>query len=163
MARAPESGLACVRTMGIITMKRTALALALLATATTAGCETAGELLVASTMSGDWKGTAYCAYGIPLEMVLTLDYLPGGVTTATNTLTLKGNVGEAVLGAYSLRGTYDVATYQLSLQPEGWVGGIAATTPGAVMLPIETQLEPSSLTMKVQATSGCTPFELSKT
>ena len=143
-------------------MKRTALALALLATTTTAGCETAGELLVASTMSGDWAGTAYCAYGLPLEMVLTLDYLPGGATTATNKLSFKGDNGEAVLAIYSLRGTYDAATYALSLQPESWVGGIAATKPGAVMLPIETQLEPSSRTMKVQASSGCSPFELAK-
>ena len=143
-------------------MKHRAMALALLATATTAGCETAGELLVSSTMSGDWKGTAYCAYGVPLEMVLTLEYWPGGATTGTNTLTLKGNVGEAVIAAYSLRGTYDVATYKLSLQPEAWVGGIAATTPGAVMLPIETELEPSSRTMKIPATTGCSPFELSK-
>jgi hypothetical protein len=143
-------------------MKRTAMTLALLAATVAGGCETAGELLVASTMSGDWKGTAYCAYGIPLEMVLTLDYLPGGATTATNTVTFKGNVGEAVLAAYTLRGTYDVETYKLSLQPEAWVGGIAATTPGAVMLPIETALEPSSRTMKVEASSGCSPFELAK-
>ncbi len=143
-------------------MKHTAMALALLAAAMTAGCETAGELLVSSTMSGDWKGTAYCAYGVPLEMVLTLEYWPGGATTGTNTLKLKGNVGEAVIAAYSLRGTYDVATYKLSLQPEAWVGGIAATTPGAVMLPIETELEPSSRSMKIPATTGCSPFELSK-
>ncbi len=143
-------------------MKRAAIGLALLATAMTGGCETAGELLVATTMSGDCKGTAHCAYGVPLEMVLTLDYLPGGATTATNTLSMKGNVGEAVIAAYTLRGTYDVATYKLSLQPESWVGGLAITTPGATMLPIETELEPSSRTMKVQASSGCSPFELSK-
>ncbi|OYX45772.1 MAG: hypothetical protein B7Y90_18260 [Alphaproteobacteria bacterium 32-64-14] len=143
-------------------MKRTALALALLATATMAGCETAGELLVSSTMSGDWTGTAYCAYGVPIEMVLTLGYLPGGATTATNKIAFKGDVGEAVIASYTLRGTYDAATYKLSLQPEGWIGGMAATKPGAVMLPIETQLEPSSRTMKVQASSGCSPFELSK-
>jgi hypothetical protein len=148
--------------MGMMTMKRTVLALALLATATTAGCETAGELLVSSTMSGDWKGTAYCAYGVPFEMVLTLDYLPGGATTALNKVSLKGNVGEVVIASYTLRGTYDVATYKLSLQPENWVGGFAATTPGAVMLAIETQLEPSSRTMMVQASNGCSPFELSK-
>lgn len=102
-------------------MKRTAMTLALLAATVAGGCETAGELLVASTMSGDWKGTAYCAYGIPLEMVLTLDYLPGGATTATNTVTFKGNVGEAVLAAYTLRGTYDVETYKLAATGSlGW-------------------------------------------
>ncbi|MBY0421376.1 MAG: MipA/OmpV family protein, partial [Parvularculaceae bacterium] len=75
-----------------------------------------------------WKGTAYCAYGVPFEMVLTLDYLPGGATTALNKVSLKGNVGEVVIASYTLRGTYDVATYKLSLQPENWVGGFAATT-----------------------------------
>jgi hypothetical protein len=30
------------------------------------------------------------------------------------------------------------------------------------MLPIETELEPSSRTMKIPASTGCSPFELSK-
>lgn len=143
-------------------MKRAMLGLAVLAMTTVAGCETAGELLVSSTMSGDWKGTAYCAYGIPIEMTLTLEYWPGGATTGTSTLRMKGNVGELEVATYTLRGTYDVETYKLSLEPVSWVSGIAATTPGATMVPIETALEPSSRTMKIAAAKGCTGFELSK-
>jgi len=143
-------------------MKRATLGLAVLAMTATSGCETAGELLVSSTMSGDWKGTAYCAYGVPIEMTLTLEYWPGGAATATNALKMKGNVGELEIATYTLLRTYDVETYKLSLEPVSWVSGIAATTPGATMVPIETELEPSSRTMKIAPSKGCSGFELSK-
>lgn len=142
-------------------MKRIGFGLAALAIGLSAGCESAGELLVAGTMSGDWTGEAHCGLGARFGMKLTLDYMPGGATTGTMVLSGKGDGGKDVeMAAYNLSGTYDAATYKLSLQPTGWIRPPAIA--GAPMIPVETELQPSTRTMAVTITDNCQAFELSR-
>lgn len=130
-------------------------------------CETAGEMLVSGTMSGDWKGEALCAPNISLMklgMTLSMVYLPGGAVTATNDVVLKRDNGtDLSLGAYNLKGTYDYATYKLSLQADGTWSKPSPLPQGQeppVPPPIETRLDPGNRTISVEGSKSCQPFVL---
>ena len=144
-------------------LKKIAAGLVGLGMLLTAGCETAIDMAVGSQIDGVWKGTFYCAYGLPFNTTLDLS-LAGSAAMGKITLAVpKGNLDkpgpDTVFRSYTLNGTFDAPNLHLMLQPVSWVDGVE---PSHEMLPIDATLRGDGKTLELKQMRGCTETLLTK-